>query len=64
MKDALLNLKTSQQLVQALENAAQRKPSVGELFEQRVSFVYSSMGSNTGVTRDRVKELVLQHSKG
>lgn len=63
MKDAFLNLTTSQTLVRALESAAQRKSTAGELFEQRVSFVFSAMGSSTGVTRERVKELVLQHDE-
>lgn len=64
MNESILTLKTDQELVTALKGAAQQKQSAGELFEQRVSFVYSSVGSKNNITRERVRELVREHEGG
>lgn len=55
-----LDLQTSPDLLQALKGAAQRKQSADEILEQRVSFVYGSMGPENGVTREQVRMLILE----
>lgn len=60
MGDALENLKTDKSLLEALAKAVSLKPNSGEIFDQQVSFIYSSMKADSGVTRDRVKQLLLE----
>ena len=55
----VLDLKTNQDLLCALEKAAHRKQTADEILEQRVSFVYGSVGSENGVTREQVRMLIL-----
>jgi hypothetical protein len=59
VNDSLLTLKTNQKLLSAVERAASRKMTSEELREQRVSFVYGSMDSSSSVTRDRVRQMLL-----
>jgi len=61
MPDAFLSLKSDQSVLSTLRAAARRTVSADELFEQRVSFVYSAMSDKSGVSRDRVRELVSRH---
>ena len=61
MSNAFLSLKGDQSVLSTLQAAANRKPSADELFEQRVSFVYSAMSEKSGVSRERVRELVSAH---
>ncbi len=58
MADALTKLKTDASLIQALEKAASHKPSAAEIFEQKVSFIYGSIKDDTGVTRERIKQIL------
>jgi hypothetical protein len=64
MATTFLNRKSDPRVLERLERAAQRKPTPSELFEQRVSFVYSAMSENGGATRERVRELVRAHEAG
>ncbi len=64
MNDSLLSLKTDQSLLDAVARAAARKMSVGDLLEQRVSFVYGSMDSGSNVTRDQVRKLIIEQQGG
>jgi len=57
----LSTLKTNADLLSALEKASSRKMTRAELEEQRVSFVVSSMSSDSNITRDRVKQLLSAH---
>ena len=59
MVQAIQELRSSSTLLRALENASRRHPTRDELFEQRVSFVYGSMDSKSGVTREQVRQLIL-----
>jgi len=59
MVEAIQELRSSSKLLRALESAALRHPTRDELFEQRVSFVYGSMDSKSGVTREMVRQLIL-----
>jgi hypothetical protein len=55
-------LKTDQKLLDKL--AATHKPSPAEILEQRVSFAYSSVKPNSGVTREQVRQVLLEQSGG
>lgn len=55
-----LDLKTNPDLLCALKGAAQQKQTADESLEQRVSFVYGSLGSKNGVTREQVRMLILE----
>jgi hypothetical protein len=59
-----LSPKTDPNLIAQLRDAATRKPTPGELFEQRVSFVFSAMSENSGVTREQVREMVTANQAG
>lgn len=60
MDTAFLGLKTDPALLNKLKGAAARKSSQDEIFEQRVSFVFGSMKENSGVTRERVRRVILE----
>ena len=64
MADAVLSLRGDKLILDALRNAAQRKQSPAERFEQRVSFVYSAMSEKSNVSREQVRELVFAHDSG
>lgn len=61
MVDNFLSIETDKTVLENLRTAAQRTPSAEEQLEQRVSFVYSSMSEKSGVTRDKVRELISGH---
>lgn len=60
MAKNFLDLDTSPDLLLALKGAAHHKQSAEEVLEQRVSFVYGSVGSKNGVTREQVRKLILE----
>jgi hypothetical protein len=64
MNDSLLSLKTDQNLLDTVARAASRRMSVGEVLEQRVSFVYGSMDDKSNVTRDQVRQLIIEQQGG
>jgi hypothetical protein len=63
MDSTFLALKTSPDLLRRLANAA-HKPSATEILEQRVSFVFGSIKANSGVTRERVRQVILEQDGG
>ncbi|PCR93240.1 MULTISPECIES: hypothetical protein [Pseudomonas] len=60
MAKNFLDLKTDPSLLCALHGASQHKQTAAEMLEQRVSFVYGSVSSNNGVTREQVRKLILE----
>lgn len=52
------NVKTASELLSALAAGAAKRPSADELFEQRVSFIYGSVGSKSNVTRDQIRKVL------
>lgn len=56
--DKVLSLKTDAGLLKAIELAANRKLSANEIQEQRVSYVYGSMGNHNSVTREQVRRVI------
>lgn len=60
MGNEALALKTNGALLEALKNAASKKPSAKEVQEQRVSFVFGSLGSKSNVTREHVRQIIVE----
>lgn len=56
--DNVLSLKTDAELLKAIERAASKKLSAHEIQEQRVSYVYGSMGNKNSVTREHVRQII------
>lgn len=54
----ITKLKTDPKVLEALQKAASRKPTPEEVLEQRASFVYGSMDSNSPVTRQHIKQVI------
>lgn len=61
MTDAVLSLRSDQRVLDSLRAAAQQRQTPAEVFEQRVSFVYSAMSEKSGVSREKVRQLVRAH---
>jgi SpoU rRNA methylase family enzyme len=59
MNESLLSLKTDEQLLAAVRVAGNRRMTPDEMLEQRVSFVYGSMDAKSAVTRERVRQMLL-----
>ncbi|WP_428505142.1 hypothetical protein [Roseateles sp.] len=51
-----LALKSDPAVLQALERAAKMSQSPEQRFEQRVSFVFGSLGKNNTMTKDQVRQ--------
>lgn len=64
MADAVLSLRGDEHILDTLRAAAQHKQTPAEVFEQRVSFVYSAMSERSGVSREQVRQLVSAHDSG
>lgn len=61
MGDAvLMKLKTDNSLLKALEKASSEKPDAEELLEQRVSFIYGALDADSEMTRDAIKQILLE----
>lgn len=60
MNDKVIDLKTDQNLLRALQEASQRKQTPQEVQAQRISFVYGSMKSDNSLTREQVKKIVVR----
>lgn len=60
MGNEALALKTNSALLEALKNAASKKPSAKEVQEQRISFVFGSLGSKSNATREHVRQVIVE----
>lgn len=58
MLDSITTLKTDERALAQLRSAASRKPTADEIFEQQVSFVFGSIKSRDGVTREKVRQML------
>lgn len=56
----LSQLKTDQNLIDAMKVSASKKLNYKEMLEQRISYVYGSMGHNSTVTKDQVRHVILE----
>jgi hypothetical protein len=54
----MTELKTKQELLDALRKSATRVPTAEELEKQRVSFVMGSLGRKSTATRSQVQEML------
>jgi hypothetical protein len=59
MGSEALDLKTDKQLLDALQQASKAKQTVGEILEQRVSFVLGSMDPDREVTRAEIRRALV-----
>jgi hypothetical protein len=57
--DAALAMKANDKLKAAIGRASAHKLSPTEVLDQRVSFVFGSMSKDNGVTKDRVRQVIL-----
>ena len=62
--DSVSSLKPGAQLLEAIRQSSSRKLSSDEILEQRISFVYGSMHADNGVTRERVRQVILEQVGG
>lgn len=58
--DRVLAMETGARLTDAIRKASERKISQSELMEQRVSFVFGSMDNQNGVTKEQVRQAILE----
>lgn len=59
--DITSNFRTNQGLLDAIR-AAPDKRSPHELFEQKVSYVFGSIDRNSSMTKEKVRDLILQQA--
>jgi len=59
--NVFLGLKTSPELLSKLKQTVERKLSAAEILEQRISFVFGSLKPGSGITRERVRQILLEH---
>jgi hypothetical protein len=60
MGDAVLQLKTDNSLLKALEKASSAKPDADELMEQRVSFIFGSLKTESNITHAQIKQVLVE----
>ena len=60
MGSNISELKTNDDLLEAIKQAASRKLTPAEMLEQRVSFVFGSMDSDSDVTRQHIKQVIVE----
>lgn len=51
-------LKTSDELFRMIKEASSRKQTAEEVRKQRVSFIYGSISQSSGITRDRIANVL------
>jgi hypothetical protein len=56
MTNEALKTATDKRLLDALEEGARKGRSSKEATEQKISFVYSAMDKESGVTKERIRE--------
>ena len=59
MENGFLALKTDPKLLEKIKSASAHKQSAKEMFEQRVSFVFGSMPRESGITREQVRQVII-----
>jgi SpoU rRNA methylase family enzyme len=64
MGNNIAALKSDASLLEALHKAATRRLTPEEVFEQRVSFVFGSIDSDSSITREQVKQVISEQEGG
>ena len=52
--------RTDERLRNAIKRASSKKLSSEDLLEQRISFVFGSLGRDSNMTKDHVRQVVLE----
>ena len=58
------DIQTKPQLLARLKSSATRRPTQEERLEQRISFVYGSMGLHSNATKELVRRVVMEQQGG
>ncbi len=61
MDNTFLLLKTAPDLLEKLKSALTHRHSPEEIFKQRISFIFGSMRQDSGVTKERIREVLRKH---
>lgn len=64
MGDDVFKLKTDNVLLERLKMAAEVKQTPADRLEQRVSFIFSSINPENGVTRERIRQALVEQEGG
>ena len=57
---AMKTATTDKRLLDALTAAVKKKRSTKEATEQKISFIYSAMDKDSGVTKERIREALAE----
>jgi hypothetical protein len=57
---AMKTATTDKRLLDALTAAVKKKRSTKEVTEQKISFIYSAMDKDSGVTKERIREALAE----
>ncbi len=60
--DSVLSMKTNAGLLDAIKRAASLHMTPKDIIEQRISFVYGSMDTKNGITREQIRKVVLNQA--
>jgi hypothetical protein len=58
----MTNLRTSETLISALKRASSKELTSDEINRQRISFIYGSLKPDSGITKDRIREVLDQNT--
>lgn len=58
------DIKTDAHLIQAIEAAAQRRPTTDEVQRQRVSFIMGSVSQSDHLTKSRIQAVLADQNGG
>ena len=53
-----IQIKTDQELIRRLEEAARKSVSIKELYEQRMSFILGNLPKDSTVTREQIERVL------
>lgn len=64
MGDDVFKLKTDEALLEKLKVAAEVKQTHADLLEQRISFIFGSIDPESGITRERIRQSLVEQEGG
>jgi hypothetical protein len=64
MGDQILRIETDKKLLDSLRKSAGKAQSPADLKEQRVSFIYGSLDRESDVTRERIRQALMEQEGG
>lgn len=62
--DSMFSMKTNAGLLDSIKKISSMHMSSREIIEQRISFVYGSIDSKNGITREKVRQVILEQVGG